>query len=233
MDVSPRAPAESGPRRPRVLLAASAPLMRAAEEDCLREHGFAVSGTAEDAAAVVGLALRERPDVILIDTDLPGGGIRAAEDLVFALPAAAVVMMADGPTEADVLDAVRAGAVGCLPKDISREGLARALAGVLKGETALPRALVGAVLTEITAPDVKPVYGGAWERASALSVRELEVLRLLAHGASTADIARQLSISPITARRHCAGICRKLGVSDRKAAVELVRRSHLSLAGRP
>jgi DNA-binding NarL/FixJ family response regulator len=229
MDASPSIWREKQRLRAAVFVAITAPLMRAAAETCLQEHGFAVYGDVTDADDVIEGVLRERPEVALIDVDLPGGGIAAARGLTAAVPDMPVVMLAEGPTEADVLEAVRAGAVGCLPMNISLDGLARALSGVLHGEAALPRALVGAVLTEIAISDAMLAYGGAWEGASDLTLRELQVLRLAARGASTADIAQELSISPVTARRHSAEICRKLGVPDRATAVELVKRSHMPL----
>jgi DNA-binding NarL/FixJ family response regulator len=232
MGVSASTRRERGLQPPVVLVALTAPLMQAAAEDYLQEHGFAVHGTAADAAGVIDRVLRDRPDVVLIDTDLPGGGIVATEGILATAPTTAVVIMAEGPTRADVVDAVRAGAVGCLSKSISLEGLARAVSGVLSGEAALPRALVAAALEEVAISDERLVYGsvrvGTWD----LSLRELEVLRLLAQGASTTEIARELSISPTTARRHCTAICRKLNVPDRAAAVELVKRSRLPLASR-
>ena len=214
---------------PRVLVAVAAPLMRAAAEACLREHGFAPLAGRADAVVVIELVLREQPDVVLLDADLPGSGIRVAAEISSVAP---VVILADAPTEADVVEAIRIGAVGCLSKDISLAGLARALSGVLKGETAVPRRFASAALSEALTAAARPVLGRARLGMSDLSVRELEVLRLLAGGSSTADIARKLSISPITARRHCAGICRKLKVRDRATAVELVKNSRLPLASR-
>jgi DNA-binding NarL/FixJ family response regulator len=205
-------------------------LMRMAAEACVREHGFASLGGGADAAAVIELAIREQPDVALIDADLPGGGITAAAEISSRAPGLAVVILAEAPTEADVVDAFRAGAVGCLPKNISLEGLARALSGVLKGETALPRRFVSAVLTEALRADARLLFGSSRLGLPDLTVREFQVLRLLARGSSTADIARELSISPITARRHCAAICKKLNVRDRATAVELVKSSRVRLA---
>jgi DNA-binding NarL/FixJ family response regulator len=212
-----------------VLLAVTAPLMRAAAEACLHEHGFAVRSSAVDAAAVIESAVRELPDIALIDTDLPGGAITAATEVSSAVPGTAVVMLAEAPTEADLMGALYAGAVGCMPKHTSLAGLARALQGVLAGEPAVPRNLVGAMLQEIRGTDASLLLGRPRSVVPDLTLRELEVLRLLARGSSTGDIARALSISPITARRHCAGICRKLKVRDRAAAVQVVERSRTGL----
>jgi DNA-binding NarL/FixJ family response regulator len=231
MDVSASTRLERRHQPAVVLVALTAPLMQTAAQEHLLEHGFAVRGTSADAAGVINQVLRDRPDAVLIDADLPGGGLVAAGGVLAAAPNAAVVMMAEGPTEADVVAAVRAGAVGCLSKSISLQGLARAVSGVLSGEAALPRALVAAALEEVAISDARLVYGSAREGTWDLTVRELEVLRLMAQRASTAEIARELSISPTTARRHCTAICRKLKVPNRAAAVELVKRSQLPLAG--
>ena len=212
-----------------MLLAVTAPLMRAAAEACLLQHGFAVRSSAVNAASVIESAVRQLPDIVLIDTDLPGGAITAATEVSSAVPGTAVVMLAEAPTEADLLDAIYAGAVGCMPKHTSLAGLTRALQGVLAGEPAVPRNLVGAMLQAIRDTDANLLLGRPRNVIPDLTLRELEVLRLLARGSSTGDIARALSISPITARRHCAGICRKLKVRDRAAAVQLVERSRTGL----
>jgi DNA-binding NarL/FixJ family response regulator len=164
-----------------------------------------------------------------MDTDLPGGGITAAAEVSSAAPGIAVVMLAEQPTEADLLEAIYAGAIGCMPKHTSLAGLTRALRGVLVGEPAVPRKLVWALVQEIRGTDASLLLGRPRHAIPDLTLRELEVLRLLARGSSTADIARALSISPVTARRHCAGLCRKLGVQDRAAAVELIERSRIRL----
>ena len=121
----------------------------------------------------------------------------------------------------DVLAALRAGAVGYLPKDTRPDRLPDALRGVLKGEAALPRALVGAVLQELrgfTAPPEEPIRVGAVE----LSSRESEVLRLLSSGLNTAEVGEALSLSPVTVRRHISSGVAKLGVADRDAAMRIV-----------
>ena len=211
--------------RPVVLLALTAPLMRAAAEESLYAQGFAARGGHADAEAVVEAAVREQPDAVVIDAELAGGGIGAATEICSAAPSVAVVMLVGAPTEADVLDAIRAGTLGCLPKDVTLEGLARALRGVMAGEPVLPRKLMSALLQEIRGAEVTRLFNRPDYALHDLTLRELEVLRLLARGSSTADMSRALSISPITVRRHCAGICRKLDVRDRATAVARIKRS--------
>jgi DNA-binding NarL/FixJ family response regulator len=121
----------------------------------------------------------------------------------------------------DVLAALRAGAVGYLPKDTSPERLPAAICGVLKGEAALPRTLVGLVLNEFrdyTAVAEAPVRVGGVE----LTARESEILRMLRSGLTTAEVSTTLSLSPVTVRRHISSGVAKLGVADRGAAVRAI-----------
>jgi DNA-binding NarL/FixJ family response regulator len=117
---------------------------------------------------------------------------------------------------------LRAGALGYLPKDTTPDRLPAALCGVLKGEAALPRTLVGRVLQEfrsftaVAATD--PVRVGAVQ----LTPRESEILKLLGRGLTTIQVADMLSLSPITIRRHISAGVAKLGVADRGAAIRAI-----------
>jgi len=121
----------------------------------------------------------------------------------------------------DVLASLRAGAVGYLPKDTSPERLPAALCGVLKGEAALPRTLVGMVLNEFrdyTEAVADPVRVGEVQ----LTARESEILRMLRSGLTTAEVGDILSLSPVTVRRHVSAGVAKLGVADRQAAIRAI-----------
>jgi DNA-binding NarL/FixJ family response regulator len=164
-------------------------------------------------------AMRLCPDVCLLDIAMtPVDGIEAARRIADARIPTKVVMLTVSDRTEDVIAALRAGAVGFLPKDTHPDRLPAALCGVLKGEAALPRALVGLVLDEFrgfTAEVVDPVRVGEVE----LTGRESEILRLLHSGRSTIQISEALSLSPITVRRHISAGVAKLGVADRQAAV--------------
>jgi DNA-binding NarL/FixJ family response regulator len=172
----------------------------------------------------VGAALRERPDVCLVDVHMPGGGIRAAAEIAARLPDTAVVMLTVSDSDDDLLDALRAGARGYLLKDMDTQQLPVALRAILRGEAAIPRRLAASLVHEVRR------RGGARlalqdGRGVKLTRREWEVLELLCDELATAEIARRLFVEPVTVRRHVSGILKKLGVSSREEAVHLVGRS--------
>ncbi len=183
--------------------------------------GFDVVAEVADCAGAVRAAARVRPDVCLLDVGMPGGGIQAASRIAAESPSTPVVMLGATHQIDDVLAALRAGAVGYLPKDTRPDRLPNALRGVLKGEAAMPRTLVWTLLQELrgfTAPPPEPIRVGAVE----LSPRESEVLRLLNEGLTTTEVGAQLSLSPVTVRRHISAGIARLGVADRDAAMRAV-----------
>jgi DNA-binding NarL/FixJ family response regulator len=215
-------PSDAGvSRAPRIVIADDHPAFRLGVRMALMRGGFDVVGEAADCDGAVRAVLNERPDVCLLDVRMPGGGIEAARKLADAGAATAVVMLSVSDSTDDVLAALRAGAVGYLPKDTLPDRLPAALCGVLKGEAALPRALVGLVLDRFrgfTAAVAEPVRIGDVE----LSARESEILRMLRAGMTTGEIGEKLSLSPITVRRHISAGVAKLGVADRDAAIRAI-----------
>lgn len=206
---------------PTVVIADDHQITRLGVRMALLGDGFDVVGEAEDSAGAVRDVLAKQPDVCLLDINMPGGGIEAAEQISERATSTAVVMLTVSDKTDDVLASLRAGAVGFLPKDTRPDRLAAALCGVLKGEAALPRALVGRVLSEfrgLSAPAADPLRVGAVE----LSARESEILRLLRAGRTTLEISDLLSLSPITVRRHISSGVAKLGVADRDAALRAI-----------
>jgi DNA-binding NarL/FixJ family response regulator len=203
------------------VLADDHPVIRLGVRMALSRGGFEVVGEAGDREEAIKLVLRERPDVCLLDIYMPGGGIEAAAELAELAPSTAVVMLTVSTRTEDVLAALRAGAVGYLPKDTHPDRLPAALRGVLKGEAAIPRAMVGRVLDEfrdLTSIAAQPLRMGGVE----LTPREAEILKLLRSGHSTMEIGELLSLSPITVRRHISSGVAKLGVADRAAAVRAI-----------
>lgn len=213
--------AESETVAPTIVIADDHPAIRLGVRMALMRGGFEVVGEAADCDGAVKAVVRERPDVCLLDVRMPGGGIEAAKRVAQEAPATSVVMLTVSNRTDDVLAALRAGAVGYLPKDTSPERLPAAICGVLKGEAALPRALVGLVLNEFrdyTAVAEAPVRVGGVE----LTARESEILRMLRSGLTTAEVSTTLSLSPVTVRRHISSGVAKLGVADRGAAVRAI-----------
>jgi DNA-binding NarL/FixJ family response regulator len=191
----------------------------------LAGHGFEVCAEADSAEAAVQAARRERPDLCLVETDLPGDGIATAELLLAELPDTSVVMLSATVDEPRLFAALRAGTRGYLLKDMNPKRLPAALRGVLEGEAALPRSLMGTVLDEFRARERGRHANQLARLGVELTNREREVLDLLDGGHGTAAIAERLSISVVTVRRHVSEILRKLQVPDREAALRLVRRA--------
>ena len=210
--------------RLRVLVADDHAPTREGVKIALVRGGFAVCAEVADAEAAIESARRERPDVALLDINMPGNGIHAADVISREVPETSVVMLTVSRTDEDLFDALRAGASGYLLKDIDPARLPDALFGVLQGEAALPRHLVTLLIEEFRERRGRrriPVIG---RRSVELTDREWEVLELMREGLSTDEIAGRLFISAVTVRTHVSAILRKLHVPTRAAAVELMER---------
>jgi len=208
--------------RIRVLIADPHPATRAGVRAVLEDDGLQVCAEVADAGAAVKAALRERPDLCLVDVAVPGNGIAAAQAIISSLPDTAVVMLAGSRNDDDLFDALRAGAVGYLPKETRPERLPHALRGVLAGEAAVPRYLVARVIQGLRERGRRrrlPLLG---RRSVELTSREWEVLDLLCEGLSTHEMAERLFVSQATIRTHVAAVVKKLRVPDREAAVRLL-----------
>jgi DNA-binding NarL/FixJ family response regulator len=207
--------------RPTVVVADDHPPIRVGVSMALARGGFDVVAEAADRDGAVEAVLRERPDICLLDINMPGGGIEAAAILARSAPETAVVMLTVSTSPQDMLAALRCGAKGYLPKETSPNRLPAALAGVLKGEAALPRTLVGRVLHEFRhLPDPREARVNV--AGVQLTTRESEILQLLRSGLSTVQIGKQLSLSPVTVRRHISAGMTKLGATDRDEAIRAI-----------
>lgn len=172
-------------------------------------EGFAtVCAEAEDRWSAVAAAEADRPDVCLIGRSLLGGGIEAVREISELVPETSIVVLADSGDVDDLLMALRAGAVGYMPIDFVSAQLRRAIGAVRSDQAAIPRAMVMDLVDEIRS------FGRATR--GPLTLREMQVLAMLRRGDSTARIARNLSISPVTVRRHISVLVRKAGVAGRE-----------------
>jgi DNA-binding NarL/FixJ family response regulator len=190
----------------------------------LAADGFDIVAEARDADEAVNAARDLELDAAMMAVSLPGGGIDAAREVITRQPRVSLVLVSDDPTGEELVDAVLAGAAGYVGRDVSQERLPAVLRAVLAGEVALPRRHTRHLLETLRGRDVRRAMVTA-QATGVLSDREWEVLELLADGAPTGEIARQLRISAVTVRRHVSSICAKLGVPDRAGAVALMKRS--------
>ncbi|MGI8331950.1 response regulator [Actinomadura scrupuli] len=173
------------------------------------EPGFEVLGAAGDGAEAVALAGALRPDVILMDLRMPGtDGVTAIRRLTERGIPARVLVLTTYDTDSDVLPAIEAGATGYLLKDAQQDELFRAVRAAARGEAVLSPSVATRLLGQVRGPSREP-----------LSPRELEVLTLVARGATNREAAARLFISEATVKTHLLHIYAKLEVKDRAAAV--------------
>ncbi|MEU7973706.1 response regulator transcription factor [Micromonospora sp. NPDC049089] len=170
---------------------------------------FEVVGEAADGSEALALVASLQPDVVLMDLRMPGmDGVTAIGRLARTGSTARVLVLTTYDTDADVLPAIEAGATGYLLKDTPREDLVRAVRAAARGESVLAPSVAGRLMGRLRAPAEEP-----------LSQRELEVLTLVARGASNREAATRLFISEATVKTHLLHVYAKLGVNDRAAAV--------------
>jgi DNA-binding NarL/FixJ family response regulator len=186
---------------------------------------FDICAVAVDAPQAVQAALRERPDVCLLDIRMPGSGVAAAWEIAARLPNTKIVMLTVSDDDADLFASLRAGANGYLLKTMNLKRLPAALVGVCAGEAAIQRTLVARVLDRFRGrePRWRQVIGSE-AKGRRMTSREWEVLELLAQQRSTAEIAEELVLSASAVRVHIASIVRKMEVADRAALIELFQR---------
>jgi len=204
----------------RVLIADEQAATRAGIRAVLEDEGFTICSEATNAQGAVESAVRERPHIALLDVDIPGSGIAAAEQIATRVPETAVVMLTASTVDADLFDSLRAGAAGYLLKGTDPARLSHALRGVLAGEAAIPRTLVTRIIAEFGERTQRRLE--LTRRGIELTPREWEVLELLREGLTTGRMAERLFVSPVTVRRHVSTLLRKLEAPDREAAVRML-----------
>ena len=216
-------------RHPRVVIADSHPPTRAGVRLALEDDGFIVCTEEQTAPDAVAAALRDMPDVCLLDVDMPGGPIEAAATIRSQLPHTQVVMLSAAANDADLFSALEAGASGYLLKEMNPAQLGRTLRAALRGEAALPRVLTTRLIEEFRARTRQPSLTRRSEKD--LTAREWEVLDCLCEGLSTRRIAKRLFISQTTVRRHISSILKKLDVPSRQAAAKVAAKRSRNLNG--
>jgi DNA-binding NarL/FixJ family response regulator len=189
----------------------------------LAAHEIVVVGEAGDAADAVALAAETKPDVALMDLDLPGAsGVDATKRIRLVSPVTRVLMLTVSADEDDVYDALRAGACGYLLKDSPAEEIVAGIRAAASGQSLLSPQVAALLLERLR--ESFPDTGLPDDVVPTLTKRELEVLSLIAAGKENAEIADSLVISQHTAKNHVSSILAKLEVENRiQAAVYAVR----------
>jgi DNA-binding NarL/FixJ family response regulator len=177
---------------------------------------------AVDPDSAVAAAVRERPDVCLLDFETRGDALHVVNRILSQVPSAGVIVLTGEIDEDEFIAAVRVGASGYLPESVDRDRLPHVVRSVLRGEPAIPRRFVSRLIEELHRRDRRRSLVVPGRNKIDLTSREWEVVELLLRGATTAEIAGELGLSPVTVRRHFGSVERKLGVSTRAEVVELL-----------
>lgn len=198
----------------RVVIADDHPVVRAGVRALLdAEPDIAVVGEASTPDEAVALAADLAPELVLMDLqfgDRAAGALATRRVRALAAPPY-VLILTNYDTDGDILGAVEAGASGYLLKDAPPHELLAGVRAAAAGHSALAPAIAGRLLARLREPRIS------------LSAREIEVLRLVARGASNADVAARLHITDATVKSHLAHVFSKLGVTSRTAAVSTAR----------
>lgn len=210
----------SSPPPTRVMLVDDHALVRAAVRQALTAPDISVVGEAATADEALLLAPQLRPDLLLLDINLPGtDGMRLLRELGPRLPDMRIVMLTVSGSKRDLLEAMRNGAAGYLTKDLGPEALQRAVRGLRTGDLPMSRAMAAEVVRSLAGDRRRTGSGKAADHPLAdLSDREHEVLRHLGDGLTDREIASRLGISPRTVETHVGSILHKLGVKNRAQA---------------
>jgi DNA-binding NarL/FixJ family response regulator len=207
------------PTTTRVLIAADHDATRLGMRLALA--GTADCSEAENAEAAVEAAVRDRPDVCVLDFRSPGCGVSTAAEIRSKLPEAAVVVMTERVDEEEFLAAVQAGVTGYLSQRLDPSRLPDVIRGVMRGEAAVPRALVPRLMEELRGRERRRHLELDGRPSVELTSREWQVVDAFRDGMSTREIAQHLGISEVTVRRHISAVQQKLGVHRRTELLQV------------
>ncbi len=208
----------------RVMLVDDHALVRSAIRQALQAPDLEVVGEASSAEEALSVAPLLRPDLLLLDIDMPGmSGIDAVRELAPRLPDTRIVMLTVSTDRRDLLQAIRHGAYGYLTKDLSGDALLRAVRGIRTGDLPMSRSHAATVVESLARNARGRISAEDDDLDGVLSSRETEVLRLLSEGLTDREIAGALAISPRTVESHVSSLLRKLGVRNRAEAARRYR----------
>jgi two-component system nitrate/nitrite response regulator NarL len=199
----------------RIAVVEDHPLFREGVTRSLSEiGGFEIvdeGATAQDAERIASTV---RPDILLLDISLPGGGLAAVESILADHPAQKIVMLTVSESNADVTRALNAGVRGYVLKGVG----SRALAEILRNAAAGERYLTPTLSTRLADIQNSPPANSVADRMRQLTERQKEILRLVAQGLSNKEVARHLKLQEKTVKHHMTGVMLTLGVRNRTEA---------------
>jgi DNA-binding NarL/FixJ family response regulator len=188
------------------------------------EKDIEVVGLAQDGAEAIELVTQKSPDLVLMDLKMPDiNGVEATRRICATSPGVKILILTTFDDDEWVFDALRAGASGYLLKDTPREKVIEAIRGTVGGRAYLDPQVAGKLIDQVASQQEQPQS----MITDKLTAREAEILRLIAHGLTNAEIADQLHLSEGTVRNHVSAIFAKLDVSDRTQAAILAIRHGL------
>ncbi|MBI3965992.1 MAG: response regulator transcription factor [Chloroflexi bacterium] len=225
----------------RVLLADDHRLFRAGMRELLTRHGFEITAEAGDGAEAVARVRVTRPDVVLMDLNMPGiGGLQATRLLKAEFAELPVVILTASEEEQDLFEAVKSGAQGYLLKSLDPTTVVDLVQAAARGEPALTPQLAAKILSEFARAQTPPPApampaapaparpGAGDPEMEPLTAREREVLELLVAGATNKELAQRLIVSENTVKYHLKNILQKLHLSNRAQVVAYALRHGLT-----
>jgi two-component system, NarL family, nitrate/nitrite response regulator NarL len=208
----------------RVMLVEDHALVRTAVRQAITSADIEVIAETSTAEAAIEPALELRPDIILLDIDLPGmSGLQLVRELAPRLPETKIIMLTVSSAHRDLVEAVRFGAAGYLTKDLTPEALMRTIQGARDGDLPMPRKMAAQMLEHFA----RAARGSSGDGSGLprLTDRESEILRLISDGLTDREVSVTLKISIRTVETHVSNVLHKLGVRNRADAARLYRES--------
>lgn len=185
--------------------------------------GLSIVGLGGSSSDAISLTEVLKPDVVLLDLSMPGGGLNALSAILERWPEAKIIVLTASESDDDVLAALRSGARGYVLKGVGASTLVDVIKGIVAGESYVSPALAARILVEIQSGQVEPIGAPAPnEPLSTLTLREEQVLRMVADGNSNKEVARLLDLQEKTVKHHMTRILHKLHVRNRTEAAMLL-----------
>ena len=202
----------------RIAIVDDHPLFREGVARSLGEiGGFELVGEGASAEDAERLVRASTPDVLLLDISMPGGGLNALGGILSAVPDQKIVMLTVSETNADVAQALKAGARGYVLKGVGSKALAEILRDVANGQSYVSPSLSARLLSDLLQPT-----GSKPDPLAQLTGREAEILKLVGEGLSNKEVAARLSLQEKTVKHHMTRVLAKLNVRNRTEAALLM-----------